>query len=377
MADVQLASGIFQRIPDQITAIGDVYDKTSNAIVTSYQDLQFTTEEIKEKFSLLSKYASGDKLKLLKSFDIKNGITIDKDGVIGRIGSALSDSAAKAKTFLKEMAEKKDAAMAFYQENKNKVTGLISEANKVYSAVGDVYTAVASANLTDMRSITRVINSLGRASSLSLSADGPIGGIYASLVNEAGELGIPGAYNDVVAVIYETNDIYNKGAAIYQLSTSVLPNAIARGDIRMIGNIADQIGNGSISMMRPDTVRGISKNNMGYPDDRRLQSVYEDYKGIYRSVEPDWDSSVWQPLESSAQAIPVRDVSPVLVGSDHTRNVFVTGSIRSNDPEDKIFAIMDKVGIRSVDDEIGKRFPYSTSRGQPETMGFSRNPSGY
>lgn len=380
MPEVEIASSLYSQKPEQKLAVADVYSKTGSEAINSFQNLRFSSEEIKEKFSLLSKYASADKLKLLKGFDIKNGLTVDKDGVIGRISSALSDSAGKAKSFLKDMAEKKDAAMAFYIENKNKVTGLINDAQSVYYKVGNVYQAVSNVNLTDLRSVTRAINSMSSATNaIGLNTDGAIGGIYASLVDEASELGIPDAFNTVADTIYESQEIYNKGQAIYQLATDTLPNAISRGDIRMVGSIADRLGSGSVSSMRPDAVRSISANNYGFHDTRNTKEIYDDYRGKYRSMEPNWDVSVWQPMEWSGntEGTKVRDVSAVISGTDHTRDVFINGGIRSEASEDKIFAILDNVGYRSVDNEITKRLPYSTAVGLPQPVGFSTSPLGY
>lgn len=371
---VNLATSILTKVPDQAAAVKDVYDTVEAKVVNSYQDLTLTSQEIKDKFSLLSQYAGKAKDKLLKTFDIKNGLTIDKDGMIGKIGDALSDASSRAKSIMKEMNERKNSLMAFYTENKNKVTGLIRDANSIYAKVGNAYQAVSSMNLTDLRSVTRAINAIGGAANgVGLSTDSALGGIYADLVNEAAELGIPDAFNSVVDGIYASQEIYNKAQSVYRLATDVLPNAISRGDIRLAANIAERIGDGggSVFSMRPDSIRGISKNNQGWGNTDRVGTQYRDYDAKYRAIEPNWDISMWQPdVPAGTDVVQVRDVSAVLDGSDHTRDVFIRGGLQSEDPNAKIFVIMSNVGRRDVDAEIRRQFPYSTSFGQPNQLTF-------
>lgn len=368
---VGLAKSIFEQKPDETRVVADVYATAKNKVVNSFQALNDTMGDVQENMGFLSQLASGDKIKMLEKVGDK--LSLNKDGLIGKISSALSDSASRAKSLLSDLAAKKESVMAFYNDNVNKVTGVIKDAQSTYVQVQGAYQTVANADLTSLRGITSTMNALNSKLGMNIASDGPLSGIYSSLVQEASDLGIGNAFTVVADTIQQSEDIYNKGQAIYNIATDVLPNAIKSGNISLVSDIAGYLGTGSIPMMLPNTINSLAQYNEDGLQGRSYDDAFADTKARFDAIDPNWNRSTWQ-LQDESGSLSVYDTSAIAGGSSQIKDIFGVGAMRSDTMADKLFLIAKEIGVRIVDVEIGKRYPYSPAIGYGRTTSLVSDP---
>ena len=368
---VGLAKSIFEQKPNESRVVADVYATAKNKVVNSFQALNETMGDVQENMGFLSQLASGDKIKMLEKVGDK--LSLNKDGLISNISSALSDSAIRAKSFLSDLATKKEAVMSFYNDNVNKVTGIIKDAQSTYVQVQGVYQTVANADLTDLRGITNTMNALNSKLGMNISSDGALSGVYSSLVQEASDLGIRNAFSVVADTIQQSQDIYNKGQAIYSIATDVLPNAIRSGNINLVSDIAGYLGTGSVPMMLPNSIGSLAQYNEDGLQGRTYDEVFADYKERFDKIDPNWNRSIWQ-LQEESGSLDIYDTSAIAGGSSQIKDIFSVGAMRSDTAADKLFIIAKDIGRRIVDVEIAKRYPYSPAIGQGRSIGLVSDP---
>ncbi len=347
----KLASSVFTRTPDEATVVADVYKELAPGIVTSFQDSESSGFDLSKQFGFLSKASS---LAALGGNAISDGLK----GATDKIGDALGDQFGKAKTLLSDMASGKVSVAATIKSTTNSVTGLLRQAADVNYSINGITSAIKNGNLSDIRSLSNTLNAVVGRSSILLQPNGAIAGIYSSLIGEASAAGISDAFSMVAGSIRDATNFANKGQMLYQIASGSLPGAIQRGDLRSVASMVDYIGNGTVGMMNPASVKQISRNNQTYYPPSQIggnQGQFYQYQGAYQKIDPAWNQSSWRPTGTST---PYKDLSTLMDASRATKQVFSTGSKLSSNSADKYFSILDMFsGSKSVNKEITSRYP--------------------
>ncbi|BDD79326.1 hypothetical protein [Burkholderia phage FLC8] len=360
-----LASSILSRTPDEKTVVEDVYKKTDSSVVNSFQDLNLTGFDLSDKFGFLSKFTSGN---LLKS--ATDGVLgLNPESLTDKISAAFSDEYSKAKSLVNDVVSGSQSAIAAVKSGVNEVTGLIKEANRVYTTVNGIVRAVQTGNFSDIRGIANTINAVAGKAGIALSANGALGGVFTALVGEAGAQGIQGAFGVIADTIQSSTTLVNKGSILYTVATGSLPGALARGDLASVAAMTDYIGNGAVGMLQPNAVSQLAKNDKtSYtPSDiSGSNGQFVQYQGAYQKVDPNWNTSDFKPQGSTA---PLRDLTSLLGASVQVKNIFTTGGLTSTNSIDKTYAALQVFNKPlSVNEEISKRFPQSVSTGSNQVV---------
>lgn len=358
-----LATSILSRTPDEKTVVADVYTKNTATVVNSFQDLNLTGFDLSNTFGFLSKFTSGNILKSATD----GALGVDVESLTDKISSAFSDEYAKAKTLVNDVVSGSQAAISAVKSDINSVTGLIQEASRVYTTVNGIVRAVQTGNLSSLRGIANTINAVTGKVGIALSANGALGGVFTSLVGEAGAQGIQGAFGVIADAVNTSSSIVNKSSMLYTVATNSLPAALARGDLASVASMSNYIGNGAVGMLQPSAVSQLAKNDKtSYTTSDIVGSSgapgqFQFYQQSYTQVDPNWNTSTFQPVGSTTQ---FQDLSTLMGASDQVKNVFTTGAVTSADPNAKMYAALscfDKP--LTVDDMISQQFPQSVSTG--------------
>uniref|UniRef100_A0AAU7PH64 Uncharacterized protein n=1 Tax=Burkholderia phage vB_BgluM-SURPRISE13 TaxID=3159457 RepID=A0AAU7PH64_9VIRU len=355
-----LATSILSRTPDEKTVVADVYTKTDSSVVNSFQDLNLTGFDLSDQFGFLSKFTSGNVLKSATD----GALSLDTESLTDKISSAFSDEYAKAKSLVNDVVSGSQSAISAIKSDVNSVTGLLKEASRVYTTVNGIVRAVQTGNLSDLRGIANTINAVTGKVGIALSANGALGGVFSSLVGEAGAQGIQGAFGVIADAVQSSSSIVNKSSMLYTVATGSLPAAVARGDLASVAAMSDYIGNGAVGMLQPNAVSQLARNDKtSYTttDITGANGQFVQYQGTYQKIDPTWNQSSFQPVGTNTT---FKDLSSLLGASVQVKNIFTTGGITSTDSADKTYAALSALNNSySVDDEIKKRFPQSVSTG--------------
>lgn len=353
-----LANSFFVRTPDEKTAVLDAYKKLDDDVVNSYQDLTGSGIDQAGKFGFMSKNQSANLLAAAKAQ------TGDTESAKDKVDGALDDSQGKSKSLLGDLVDKSKSVAASVKSNLNSVTGLLRGASTVYTTVNGITKAVQNGNMKDLRGISNTLNSITGRAGVLISANGPLTGVLTGLVGEAGTAGIQDSFKLVADSIQSSTTFANKGQAIYQVASGSLPGAVSRGDLNSVASMVDYIGNGSVSMLNPNAVKSLSKNNTTKYTPSQIgngsqgSGQFYNYQGAYQKIDPNWRTSSWNPVGSTGSTA---DLSCLMDASSGTQDVFITGSKLSPNSDDKIYSFITAFGGQklSVDNEISKRLPYS------------------
>lgn len=360
-----LASSILSRTPDEKTVVEDVYKKTDASVVNSFQDLNLTGFDLSDKFGFLSKFTSGNLLKTATD----GVLGLNPESLTSKISAAFSDEFSKAKTLVNDVVSGSQAAIAAVKSDVNTVTGLIKEASRVYTTVNGIVRAVQTGNLSDLRGIANTINAVAGKVGIALSANGALGGVFTSLVGEAGAAGIQGAFSVVADTIQSSTTLVNKSSILYTVATGSLPGALARGDLASVAAMTEYIGNGAIGMIQPSAVSQLARNDKtAYtPSDiSGSNGQFVQYQGAYQKVDPNWNTSSFQPQGSSST---FRDLTSLLGASVQVKNIFTTGALTASNSVDKTYAALQVFNKPlTVDEEITKRMPMTVSTGSNQVV---------
>lgn len=360
-----LASSILSRTPDEKTVVEDVYKKTDSSVVNSFQDLNLTGFDLSDKFGFLSKFTSGN---ILKSAT-EGALSLDTESLTDKISSAFSEEYAKAKTLVNDVVSGSQSAIATVKSGVNEVTGLIKEASRVYTTVNGIVRAVQTGNLSDIRGIANTLNAVAGKVGIALSANGALGGVFTSLVGEAGSAGIQGAFGVIADTIQSSTTLVNKSSILYTVATGSLPGALARGDLASVAAMSEYIGNGAVGMIQPSAVSQLAKNDKtAYTpaDISGSNGQFVQYQGAYQKVDPNWNTSSFQPQGSSST---FRDLTSLLGASVQVKNIFTTGALTTTNSVDKTYAALQVFSKPlTVDGEITKRMPMSVSTGSNQVV---------
>ena len=360
-----LAKSIFSRTPDEKTVVEDVYQKTDSSVVNSFQDLNLTGFDLSDKFGFLSKFTSGNVLKSATD----GALSLDTESLTDKISSAFSDEYAKAKSLVNGIVSGSQSAIAAVKSDVNAVTGLIRKASQVYTTVNGIVRTVQTGNLSDLRGIANTLNAVAGRTSVALSANGALGGVFTSLVGEAGAQGIQGAFSVVADTIKSSSNIANQSSLIYTVATGSLPGAIKRGDLSSVASMVDYMGSGAVGMLKPDAVKQLARNDKtSYTpaDISGSNGQFVQYQGAYQKIDPNWNTSSWTPISSNST---FRDLSSLLNASTQVKNIFTTGSLTSTSAVDKTYAALSVLkGPFTVDDEIKRRYPQAVAVGSNVQM---------
>lgn len=349
-----LAKSIFSRTPDETTVVADVYDVKAAGVVNSFQDLNISGFDLSDQFGFLSKFTSGNVLKSATD----GALSLDVESVTDKISSAFSDTYSKAKSLVTDVVNGSASAIAAVKSDINGVTGLLRQASQVYATVNGIVQTVKTGNLSDLRSITNTLNAVSGRVGVALSANGALGGVFTSLVGEAGQAGIAGAFGVVADTIKASSDITNKSSMIYTVATGALPGAISRGDFASVASMASYIGNGSVSMLQPNAVSALARNDTASYTPAQIGGAsgqFVAYQGAYQSIDPNWNTSSWIPVGSTT---PIADLSALTNASAQVKSTFTLGATMAadNDPA-KIYSVLPAIQPTTVDQEISARYP--------------------
>lgn len=353
MAETSLAKSVFSRKPDESVLVADVYKETSITPVNSFQDITKTGFELSEEFSFLSQVTSE---KILQ--DAAGDIGIDKESITDKISAAFSGEYSKAKSLASGLLSGSKAAIAEIKSKTNGVTGLLKQAQSVKATVGGIVSTVKTGNLKNLRGVADTINAISGKVSIGLSANGALGGIFTSLVGEAGNAGIKDAFGVVAASIKDAANITDKSKLLYQVASGSLPAAIKRGDLNSIASMADTLGSGAVSIMQPNVLTVLSKTNKDVFTPAQIggsAGQFVKYQDAYQKINPTWSESVWKPLGAIK---PIKDLSSLLGAAKATKDVFSVGAKMAEDTSTKYLTLVDKFKkAPTVDELIKKQFP--------------------
>lgn len=353
-----LAKSIFSRTPDEKTVVADIYSKDKSDVINSFQDLNLTGFDLSDKFGFLSKFTSGNVLKTASD----GALGLDTESLTDKISSAFSDEYTKAKSLVTDVVNGSQSAISTIKSDVNSVTGLLRKASEVYTTVNGIVRTIQTGNLSDLRSITNTLNAIAGRTSVALSTNGALGGIFTSLVGEAGAQGIQGSFSVIADTIKSSSNIANQSSMIYTVATGSLPGAIKRGDLSSVASMVDYMGSGAVGMLKPDAVKQLAHNDKtSYtPSDiSGANGQFVQYQGAYQKIDPNWNTSSWTPVSSNST---FKDLSALLNASTQVKNIFTTGAVTSANATDKAYAALSVLnGPFSVDDEIKRRYPQSTA----------------
>lgn len=358
-----LATSILSRTPDEKTVVADVYTKTDTTVVNSFQDLNLTGFDLSDQFGFLSKFTSGN---LLKS--ATDGLAgLNPESLTDKISAAFSDEYSKAKSLVNDVVSGSQAAISAIKSDVNTVTGLLKEANRVYTTVNGIVRAVQTGNLSDLRGIANTINAVAGKTAIALSANGALGGVFSSLLGEAGAQGIQGAFGTIADAVNSSTQLVNKSSILYTVATNSLPAAVARGDLASVASMADYIGNGAVGMIQPNSVSQLAKNDKTSYTTTDIRGTtaapgqFVQYQQAYAKIDPTWNQSTFTVEGSNTTFL---DLSPLTAASDQVKNTFTQGAITSTADADKPYAALAALNSSySVNDEITRQFPMSVSTG--------------
>jgi len=356
-----LAKSIFSRTPDEKTVVADVYTKETSDVVNSFQDLNLTGFDLSDKFGFLSKFTSGNVLKTVSD----GALGLDTESLTDKISAAFSDDYSKAKSLVNDVVSGSQSAISTIKSDVNSVTGLLRKASQVYTTVNGIVRTVQTGNLSDLRSITNTLNAIAGRTSVALSANGALGGIFTSLVGEAGSQGIQGSFSVIADAIKSSSNIANQSSMIYTVATGSLPGAIKRGDLSSVASMVDYMGSGAVGMLKPDAVKQLARNDKtSYTpaDITGANGQFVQYQGAYQKIDPNWNKSSWSPISSNST---FKDLTSLLNASTQVKNIFTTGAVTSGNATEqayKAYAALSVLnGPFSVDNEIKRRYPQSTA----------------
>lgn len=356
-----LAKSIFSRTPDEKTVVADVYTKETSDVVNSFQDLNLTGFDLSDKFGFLSKFTSGNVLKTASD----GALGLDTESLTDKISAAFSDDYSKAKSLVNDVVSGSQSAISTIKSDVNSVTGLLRKASQVYTTVNGIVRTVQTGNLSDLRSITNTLNAIAGRTSVALSANGALGGIFTSLVGEAGSQGIQGSFSVIADAIKSSSNIANQSSMIYTVATGSLPGAIKRGDLSSVASMVDYMGSGAVGMLKPDAVKQLARNDKtSYTpaDITGANGQFVQYQGAYQKIDPNWNKSSWSPISSNST---FKDLTSLLNASTQVKNIFTTGAVTSGNATEqayKAYAALSVLnGPFSVDNEIKRRYPQSTA----------------
>jgi hypothetical protein len=256
----------------------------------------------------------------------------------------------------------------------NEVTGLIKEASRVYTTVNGIVRAVQTGNLSDIRGIANTLNAVAGKVGIALSANGALGGVFTSLVGEAGAAGIQGAFSVVADTIQSSTTLVNKSSILYTVATGSLPGALARGDLASVAAMTQYIGNGAVGMLQPSAVSQLAKNDKtAYTpaDITGSNGQFVQYQGAYQQVDPNWNKSSFSVPDPSNPTTgkTFQDLTSLLGASVQVKNIFTTGGLTSENAVDKTYAALNVFPKPlTVDEEITKRMPMSVSTGSNQVV---------
>lgn len=355
MAENALAKSVFVTTPDEKTVVADVYKVNDATPVNSYQDIALTGFEVKDEFGFLNNVVSE---KLLH--DAAGDVSIDKESLVDKISGAFSAEYGKAKSMVGGLLSGSKAAIKEIKSNTNAVTGMLKQARDVQATVMGVVQTVKTGNLKNLRGVADTINAISGKVQMSLSTNGALGGIFTSVVGEAGNAGIKDAFGVVAASIKDASNITDKGKLIYQVASGSLPAAVKRGDLRSITSMVDNIGSNAVNIMQPNILNVLSKTNKDKYTPAQIagtgtnSSQFVEYQGAYQKIDPNWNVSKWNPIGNSA---PMKDLKCLMGASQEVKDVFALGAKMSSDPSVKYLTALSKVKTTSVDEMLNKRFP--------------------
>lgn len=362
MADAQLAKSIFSRKPDEETIVADVYTSTGDSSVNSFQDISGSSTDLLDSVSFLSKFNSAKNL--------IGGPTIQNaEALKGNITDALGNSTSSAKSLVGDLMSKAKTAMSSVGGATSLISGTLRTGSDAYTQIGGLVKAVKSGNLKDLRNVTNTLNAITGKTSVLLSANGAVGKIYGTVVDQAGAAGMSDSFKLVSDAVRDSNTLVNKGSILYTMAGTALPGAVGRGDVRGVASMVDSLGSGSISMMKPNAVSKLAANfkeKLSPAEIGGANGQFVQYAGAYQKIDPNWTTSAWKPLGSTAE---VKDLSKLLDASSATKNLFATGARMNGGAQNRFFCALDAFGSKpNVSDSIRQNFPMSTAPNSTTTQ---------
>lgn len=366
MANGQLAQSIFVRTPSEETLVEDVYKKTGDSTVNSFQDISGTSTDLVDSISFLSKANSS---KILIGPTLENAASMRET-----VDSAMGSATGKAKSLVSDMLGKAKTAFGSVSSATKTITGAMRSGSDAYLQVGNLVKSVKSGNLKDLRSITDTLNSVTGKTSVLLSANGAVGKIYGTVVDQASAAGITDSFKQVADHVKSSSEFVNKGTVLYGMATTSMQGAIGRGDYRNVASMVDSMTTGVVSMFNPSAVKQLAANNttsVKKTDIGGIAGEFAQQKNAFSKIDPNWNISTWKTKANTAY----KDVSALLGASKETKEVFSTGAKMSADADTKWYSIMDAFKEKpTVDSVIKKNYPLSPYVGTPALLKADSDP---
>lgn len=366
MAEAQLVKSIFTRTPSEETAVADVYKSTGDATVNSFQDITGTGTELVDSISFLSKTNSS---KILIGPTIENANNMRET-----VDSAMGGATSKAKSAVSDLLGKAKTAFSSVKGATGLISGTLRTGADAYLQIGGLVTAVKSGNLKDLRGITNTLNAVtGRTSAL-LSANGAVGKIYGTVVDQASAAGISDSFKLVAESVRSNSDLVNKSTVLYGMATTALPGAVGRGDYRNVASMVDSLSSGAVSMMNPSAVSQLAKNNTTKVSASAIGGPNGEFSlqnSSFTKIDPNWNTSQWKTVSTKVY----KDLSSLIGGSTETKEVFVKGAKLDNNPDTQWYTALDAIKVKpTVDSVIKQQYPYTTISNSPAVTTSDSDP---
>lgn len=349
MADTHLASSIFSRKPSEETAVEDIYKTTTDTPVNSFQDIEGTSTSLVDSIGFMSK---------INSANMINGPTKEKAELLkDTLDSSLGEGKNKEKFKIGDLLKNAKSALSGIQSKTKSVTGLLRDGADAYFQVEGIKSVVKNGNLKDLRSKTEALNSITGKTSVLLSANGAIGRIYGTVVDQASEAGIGDSFKLVSTAVKEDPNIVNKNTVLYSMAKTSMPGAVNRGDHQNVAAMADELGSGSISMINPSAIRDLMKNNSAKPvltSARDMTGEFQQLQSAYQRIDPNWNKSKYKDKTGKTY----NDITKLITASDNIKDIFTKGAKISDTVSTKWYAIADKFKEqKTVNEAIKGNFP--------------------
>ena len=355
----QLAKSIFTRTPSEETAVEDVYKSTGDATVNSFQDITGTSTELVDSISFLSKSNAS---KILSGPTKENAQSLSDT-----INSSMGDASGKTKSMIGDLMGKAKSGFGSLKDATKTISGTIRTGADAYVQIGGLVTAVKSGNLKDLRNVTNTLNTITGKTTALLSANGAMGKIYGTVVDQASAAGISDSFKVVADSVKENTALVNKSSVLYTMASTSLPGAVSRGDYRNVASMVDSLGTGAVSMMNPSAVSQLAKNSTTKVTPSSIGGAagqFVQYQDAYKKIDPKWNTSQWK---SEGGKI-YKDLSKLIGASKETKQVFTIGSKMDPTPDTNWYSALDAIKTQpTVDSVVKKQFPYSISTTPPMT----------
>lgn len=280
--------------------VSDGYNTDSTAVLSSFQDLASLagidlSGIMGGKLAGVSKLLTGDLKGLAGSL---GGGKLGSLGDIAKMGNNLSGITAALSSGMSLSPEavmqrlvsgNAGLAGAFADIDKSIKGGFVIPSdliNKVQATVNGIVSSVSGADLGSLKGLTNLVNTLSGPTHPFQTTFNDIGGavsLITGLTSESSKMGLSGVFSNLVAGVTNSQILINS-------AKSLLPNAIATGNLSMFMDIANSMTKGAIGSLIPDSIKQVI-TGLRLPSGKGDQSLLELFNNLttsFNNIDDDW-----------------------------------------------------------------------------------------